>query len=70
MKLSIERVILNAPGHLGPMCIACGNTRQFWIHTPEGDSLLETTSLPKGEIKVRACGKCRSHNSIVVAHVD
>jgi hypothetical protein len=52
------------------MCIACGNTRRFWILTQDGDLLVEMPQLPDGEVRVVACGKCRSRNSIVVTRID
>jgi hypothetical protein len=52
------------------VCIACGNTRQFWIHGENGDELSELARLPDGEIRIVACGRCQSRRSIVIAHVD
>jgi hypothetical protein len=70
MKLTITRKSLQTAGHLGPVCIACSNAREFWVHTPAGAKLVEINQLPEGEVWVVACGKCRSRRSIVVAHVD
>lgn len=57
-------------GRLGPLCIACGNTRRFWVHTPSGNELCELAELPDGEARVVACGRCRSRNSIVISRLD
>ena len=57
-------------GRLGPLCIACGNTRRFWIYTPVGSELRELAELPDGEARVLACGRCRSRNSIVISRLD
>jgi hypothetical protein len=70
MKFTVTSASTNVAGRLGPLCIACGNTRRFWIHTPEGDQLVEISDLPDGDVQVRACGRCSSRNSIVIAHVD
>ncbi|MBV9279618.1 MAG: hypothetical protein JOZ41_06015 [Chloroflexi bacterium] len=70
MKLNVTSASLQVTGHLGPMCIACGNTRRFWILTHDGDRLAEMSQLPDGEVRVLSCGKCRSRNSIVVTRID
>jgi hypothetical protein len=70
MKVMINAKTLNLTGRLGPACIACGNTRRFFVHTPEGDAVFELSELPDGEVRVTACGRCRSRNSIVIAHID
>lgn len=57
-------------GRLGPMCIACSNTQRFWVHTPDGEELMEYSQLPEGEVQVVACGRCRSQHSLVIAHID
>ena len=54
----------------GPVCIACGNSRQFWVADGGEERLLEVTQLPSGEREVVACGRCRSRNSVVVGHFD
>jgi hypothetical protein len=70
MKVMINAKRLDLTGRLGPICIACGNTRTFLIHTPEGDLCIELSALPDGEVRVAACGRCRSRNSIVITRVD
>lgn len=55
---------------VGPMCLACGNTRTFWVDMPGGEVLVEMRTVREGEIRVTACGRCSSRNSIVVGHVD
>ena len=70
MKVMIKAKALNLSGRLGPTCIACGNTRRFFIQTPEGDAVFDLSELPDGEVRVMACGRCRSRNSIVIAHID
>lgn len=69
MKVTIDRASAVAR-KLGPICIACGNTRLFWVHAPSGDERLDIREAPDGEVRVQACGRCRSRNSIVIAHVD
>jgi hypothetical protein len=56
--------------HRGPVCIACSNWQRFWVEGPDGEQLVDVTELPDGEIRIQACGRCRSRNSIVVGHVD
>jgi hypothetical protein len=70
MKLALTTASLQVAGHLGPTCIACGNTRRFWIHTSEGDRLVEVSQVVDEEVQITACGRCQSRNSIVVAPVD
>lgn len=70
MKLAITAASLQVSGHLGPVCIACGNSKEFWVHTRDGDRLVQLADLPEGEVRLTACGKCRARNSIVVARVD
>ena len=70
MKLTLSSAKADLSGRLGPLCIACGNTKRFWIQAETGDALFELRDLPDGEIRVTACGRCQSRNSIVVAHVD
>ena len=54
----------------GPVCIACSNSSQFWIAEEDGERLVAVRELPDGECRVVACGRCRSRNSVVIAHVD
>ena len=70
MKVTIMSSRADVAGRLGPVCIACGNTKKFWVHAAGLDQLFEISELPDGDILVRACGRCRSRNSIVIAHVD
>jgi len=70
MKVTISSAKAGVAGRLGPLCIACGNTRRFWIHGQDADRLVELKDLPEGEVRVTACGRCRSRRSIVIAHVD
>jgi hypothetical protein len=70
MRVTVASRTESITGRLGPLCIACGNTKRFWIHSPEGDQLAEMSELPEGEVRVTACGRCSSRNSIVIAHVD
>jgi hypothetical protein len=70
MKLTIRSAKTDVSGQLGPMCIACGNTRWFWIQSDGDDELCELANLPDGEIRIVACGRCQSRRSIVIAHVD
>jgi hypothetical protein len=53
-----------------PLCIACGNRRKFWVETPTRDQLVDLTDLPDGAVVVRACGRCSSRRSIIVAHTE
>ena len=70
MKLAVTPASLQVSGHLGPVCITCGNNKMFWIHTPDGDRLVEMATLPAGTARVVCCGRCRSRNSIVVTFID
>jgi len=70
MKVTVSPPELQVMGRLGPVCITCGNSRRFWIQTPAGEQLVELMDLPAGEVMVLCCGRCRSRNSIVIAHVD
>jgi hypothetical protein len=70
MKVPNRSVTLNVTGRLGPVCIACGNTRTFWIVCPEGECLAEMPDLPEGDVRVTMCGRCRSRNSVVITRVD
>jgi hypothetical protein len=70
MKVTISSKKSDVAGHLGPLCIACGNTKRFWVHGTDGDRLEELRDLPDGEVRIMACGRCQSRRSIVVAHID
>lgn len=54
----------------GPVCIACGNSRQFWVIKGDLEQLVEVVRMPGHQYEVVACGRCRSRNSVVVGHVD
>lgn len=70
MKYTVLSVNAAASGRRGPVCIACSNNRRFWIHTEDGDRLCELSELPEGDVRIVACGRCRSRHSIVIGHVD
>lgn len=69
MRIMLDRSSA-ATQKLGPVCIACGNTRTFWVQEVGGVRVVEIRDVPDGEVRVHSCGRCRSRNSIVVAHVD
>jgi hypothetical protein len=70
MRYTIPSENFTITGRRGPVCIACGNSRRFWIHTVSGDQLCELTQLPAGDVRILACGRCRSRRSIVLGLVD
>jgi hypothetical protein len=70
MKLTIKSAKADVTGRLGPLCIACGNTKRFRIRSNGGEVLCEIPDLPEGEVRILACGRCGSRHSIVVSHVD
>jgi hypothetical protein len=70
MRLLVSSRVVEVSGRLGPACIACGNTRSFWIQTEDREELREISSLPDRDARITSCGRCRSRNSIVVTHVD
>jgi hypothetical protein len=70
MRVSIEATRLRLPKQPQPVCIACSNTRLFFISTEAGERLVELRDLPDGAVEIAKCGRCRSRNSIVVTGVD
>ncbi len=55
---------------LRPACIACGNSRSFYVHL-EGESILWMTVDPRPEgAKITSCGRCRSRNSVMMIYAD
>lgn len=70
MKLVVPSVQVRAISKLGPECIACGNTQRFWIQSADGEDLVDASDLPAGQVQITACGRCRSRNSVVIAHLD
>lgn len=69
MTLAYEATQTTRLNKMGPLCIACGNTRRFWIESIRGEQLIETENLPDGEVHIVACGRCRSHHSVVIAQI-
>jgi len=57
-------------GRVGPICIACGNTRSFRVRTPDGESLVQIRDLHEDTGAVCACGRCGSRHSIVASRVE
>jgi hypothetical protein len=70
MKVAVSSRRAEVSGRFGPMCIACGNTRRFWVSTPNGEQLAELHELGDGEARIVACGRCRTRHSVVIARVD
>jgi hypothetical protein len=69
MRLMVSSVDLKVRRR-GPVCIACGNSRQFWIMCGDERLLMEVARLPDHECEIVACGRCGARNSVVVGHVD
>jgi hypothetical protein len=55
---------------VGPYCIGCSNTQRFWVETESGERLVDLSDLEEGEVRILACGRCRTRSSIVLTHVD
>ena len=70
MKVTISSTKTGLAGRLGPLRIAYGNSRRFWIHGQDGDRMTELKDLPEGEVRITECGRCQSPRSIVIALVD
>ncbi|GAC1400928.1 MAG: hypothetical protein NVSMB52_14670 [Chloroflexota bacterium] len=70
MKVYVRSGQSALTARLGPMCIACGNSRRFWVQTQDGEAQMDVTELPDGLVRVVKCGRCSSRNSIVIATVN
>jgi hypothetical protein len=70
MRVSIPAKRMRAAGHVGPMCLACGNTTRFSITDSLGTHTVEMRDLEEGPVEISGCGKCGSRHSIVVCRVD
>jgi hypothetical protein len=70
VKVTLSSRQLELSGRLGPLCLACGNKSRFWVELPSGLQLAELGDLLEDNVRVRACGRCRSQHSLVMARVD
>jgi hypothetical protein len=70
MRVLIPAKRLRASGRVGPMCLACGNTRRFSITDSLGTRTVELADLAEGPVEIAGCGKCGSRHCIVVCRVD
>jgi hypothetical protein len=52
-----------------PTCIACGNTRTFWVRRGEEVVHVAAWTLEPAD-KLVACGRCRSRNSLVLGWAE
>jgi hypothetical protein len=69
------RVAISSPqfqrsGRMGPLCLACGNKKRFWLQTPSETRLADLDEVLEDEVRILACGRCRSRHSLVMARVD
>ena len=70
MKVTLSNRQLELSGRLGPLCLACGNKQRFWVEMSHGVQLAELRDLLEDNVRIRACGRCRSRHSLVMARVD
>lgn len=70
MRVTISSRQLELSGRLGPLCLACGNKQRFWVEMPGGMQLASLGDLLEDDVRIRACGRCRSRHSLVMARVD
>jgi hypothetical protein len=70
VRLTVTPRDIKLSGHLGPICIACSNTRLFWIQASDAEQLVEIARLPEGPVRVTACGRCGSRHSVIMGRVD
>ncbi len=70
MKVTISARQFERSGRLGPLCLACGNKQRFWVERPDGVQLADLCDVLDDNVRVRACGRCRSRHSLVMARVD
>jgi hypothetical protein len=70
VRVTISSRQLELSGRLGPLCLACGNKHRFWVETPQGLQLADLGEVLEGDVRIRACGRCRSRHSLVMARVD
>jgi hypothetical protein len=61
---------LQRSGRIGPLCLACGNKQRFWVQTPSETRLADLDDVLEGDVRILACGRCRSRHSLVMARVD
>ena len=55
---------------LKPKCIACGNTRVFYVAKGSEASLWQTRDPFPAASRIAACGKCRSRHSLIMDYSD
>lgn len=55
---------------LRPTCIACGNTRTFYVNMAGGTVLWNTVDRRPEGARIAACGRCRSRNSVMTVYSD
>lgn len=70
MRVNVSSRELERSGHLGPLCLACGNKQRFWMETRDGVVVSDLTDVSDGEVRIVACGRCRSRHSLVMARID
>lgn len=61
---------LERSGHLGPLCLACGNKRRFEVEGADGARIAELDTVLQDNVRIVACGRCRSRHSLVMARLD
>lgn len=70
MKVTMSSRQLELSGRLGPLCLACGNKQQFWVELQQGMHLVQLCDVLEDNVHIRACGRCRSRHSLVMARID
>jgi hypothetical protein len=70
VRVAMSTRRLELSGRLGPLCLACGNKQRFWVETPTGARVSELEDVLQGDVRILACGRCRSRHSLVMARVD
>jgi hypothetical protein len=70
LSLGSDSVATALEVSLRPKCIACGNTRVFYVVRGGEASLWQTMDPFPAPAKIAACGKCRSRHSLIMDYSD
>ena len=70
MRVTISSRQLELSGRSGPLCLACGNKQRFWVEMPGACNSRVSGDVLEDDVRIRACGRCRSRHSLVMARVD